>query len=186
MIHVVSFNKQTPKDAVVVNTTSRSNTWSIGLSPFFLGPVKLYGNFTANCVENGWQYSKCFSYYLDDGEPGERYFNWAKDGWSSKRANRYPMGKGIVPEYSYWDGEKLSYIEARKKIYIPLYSNAVRNTLAYKCLEDAYHNNEDLYLQDFDAHSLIPGSFKYEDLWNNPNIKVGHAYVLAMMLEKII
>jgi hypothetical protein len=26
----------------------------------------------------------------------------------------------------------------------------------------------------------------YWALWNNPNIKVGHAYVLAMMLEKLI
>ena len=186
MIHVITFNKTTPEDAAVINTTSRSNTWSIGLSPFFLGPVKLYGNYVSNNVENGWQFSKCFDYYLDNGEPGERYFKWAQDGWNSKRANRYPMGKGVAPLYSYWDGEKLSYIEARKKIYIPLYSNAVKNTLAFKCLQAAHEDYKDIYLQDFDAHNLEPGSFKYEDLWNNSNIKVGHAYVLAMMLEGLL
>ena len=37
-------------------------------------------------------------------------------------------------------------------------------------------------LLDFDSHNLSYG-IDYWALWNNPNIKVGHAYVLAMMLE---
>jgi len=40
-------------------------------------------------------------------------------------------------------------------------------------------------MHSFDSHNLSYG-IDYWALWNNPNIKVGHAYVLAMMLEKLI
>lgn len=194
MIRVVNFQHKIPEHHLsIVNTTSRSNNWSAGLSPFFLGPVDLYGGYVAKNVENAWQYSKVYEYYLeDDGSVGDRYFSWAKDGWDNHRAVRYPMGKDAAkPLYSYWDGEQMDYITARKNIYIPLYSKAVGKTSAFKKLKemylDCYFNSlETLYLLDFDAHNLMPGTFEYWDLWNNPNIKVGHGYVLAMMLEGII
>jgi hypothetical protein len=185
MIHVVNFRYSCPEDAEVINTTSRSTNWSKGLSPFFAGPVDLYSGYKSLNVENAWQYSKCYEYYLEsDGSVGERYFAWAKSGWSSTRADRYPMGKGVKPLFSFWDGQKLDYIEARKKIYIPLYARAIENTEAFLKLKALYLLvDKDLYLQDFDAHNLVPGTFDYNELVNNPNIKVGHAYVLAMLLE---
>lgn len=184
MIHVVRYNFKTPDGAVVVDATSRSSNWSRGLSPFIVGPVKLYGNYESVNFENLWQYSKLYEYYADDdGNPTDRYFKWAQDGWNSKRAERYPMGRGAKPLCSYWDGQKLGYVEARKKIYIPKYSEAVRQTEAFKQLESVYKAENSIYLKDFDAHSLAPGTFSYADLWDNPSIKVGHAYVLAMMLE---
>jgi hypothetical protein len=171
----------------IINTTSRSNTWSRGLSPFVLGPVKLYGEYTAKNVENGWQYSKVYmqhtNYKLD---PSPAYFKWAKAGWDKQYADRYPMGHGVKPLYSYWDGEKLTYVEARKRIYIPLYSTAARNTDAFKKLKQIYESEKDIWLWDFDAYNLTPGTFKYQDLIDNENSKLGHAYVLAMMLEGII
>src|SRR5579871_6339802 len=98
MIKVVTPNFKTPEYSVVVNTTSRSSNWSSGLSPFFLGPVKLYGDYVSKNVENAWQYSKTYEYYLqDDGSVGDRYFKWAQEGWNKVRADRYPMGKGVKP-----------------------------------------------------------------------------------------
>ena len=188
-LHVVNFSFACPKDideSCIVNSTSRSKNWSQGLSPFYLGPVELYDGHISQNFENLWQYSKVYEYYADDGEPGERYFKWAQDGWNAKRAERYPMGRGVKPLYSYWAGKKLDYVTARKEIYIPHYSNAVRNTSAFKKLEELYKNSETLYLQDFDAHNMKPGTFTYDELWNNPKIKVGHAYVLAMMLEGLL
>lgn len=134
---------------------------------------------------------KVYEYYLqENGKIGERYFKWAKAGWDKIAADRYPMGKGAKPLYSYWDGKTYSYIKARKKIYIPLYYKAVKDTFAFKKLKELYleclDKNEILYLRDFDAHNLEPGTYEYEDLWNNDQIKVGHAYVLAMMLENKI
>lgn len=184
MMYVIGPNNKAPEGAVVINTTSRSDNWSRELSPFFLGPVDLYGNYKSINVENAWQYSKVYEYYTDgNGNPDDRYFKWAESGWNSVRANRYPMGKGVKPLYSYWDGEKLSYVEARKRIYIPLYANAVQKTKAYEQLVKIHLENKEIYLWDFDAHGLRPGTFDYWDLWNNPNIKVGHAYVLAMLAE---
>jgi len=191
MIHVISPRYKAPTDANIINTTSRSQNWSRGLSPFVCGPVDLYDGYKSICVENAWQYSKVYGHIDhidDDGNPTEAYFKWAKAGWDSIRADRYPMGKGVAPQFTYWDGEKLGYVEARKKVYIPLYAEAVKKTEAFKKLAEIYNaipEEETLYLWDFDAHSLTPGTFDYWDLWNNPNIKVGHAYVLAMLLEKI-
>jgi hypothetical protein len=192
MIHVINFRFKVPDGSLIINTTSRSLNWSVGLSPFYCGPVDLYDGYKSINVENAWQYSKVYGHLDhidDDGNPTESYFKWAQSGWLSSRANRYPMGKGAIPKFSYWDGEKLGYVEARKKVYIPLYSSAVSKTSAYKQLVEIYENlpkDQTIYLVDFDAHSLTPGSFDYWDLWNNSNIKVGHAYVLAMMLEGLL
>lgn len=182
-IHVIGPQNKPPNEIEIINTTSRSDTWSRGLSPFFCGPVALYDGYVAQNVENGWQYSKVYEYYTNDGEPNEDYFKWAQNGWKSGRANRYPMGKGIVPLYSYWAGKKLSYVEARKQIYIPLYAGAVQKTSAFQKLKSIYEEGHDICLWDFDAHGLAPGTFDYWDLVNNEKIKVGHAYVLGMLLE---
>lgn len=187
MIHVIGPTFTPSEGVIIINTTSRSDNWSRSLSPFFLGPIDLYLDYKSINMENAWQYSKCYEYYLEeDNSVGERYFQWAQEGWSAIKAHRYPMGKEAKPLFSYWDGDQLSYVEARKKIYLPLYSQAVQKTYAYKKLVQEYKSNSDIYLWDFDAHSLTPGTFDYWDLWNNPNIKVGHAYVLAMLLEGII
>lgn len=184
MIYIIGPHNKHPDGISVINTTSRSDTWSRGLSPFFCGPVELYDGYVSQNVENAWQYSKVYAYYTDDSDnPDERYFKWAQDGWNSIRAHRYPMGKGITPLYSYWAGKKLSYIEARKKIYIPLYFNAVQKTFAFQKLKCLYEECQDICLWDFDAHGLEPGTFDYWELANNEKTKFGHAYVLAMMLE---
>ena len=57
---------------------------------------------------------------------------------------------------------------------------------AFSELKELSQSNVDIWLKDFDAHNLQPGTFTYEELWNNPKIKVGHAYVLAMLLEGVL
>jgi len=173
-----------PEGVEVINTTSRSNTWSRGLSPFFLGPVDLYNGYKSINVENAWQYSKVYEYYLEeDDSVGDRYFRWAQDGWNSVRAQRYPMGREAKPLYSYWDGEKLSYVEARKKIYIPLYAKAVQKSFAFQKLKKIYEENQDLYLWDIDGYNHKALELTYEQVVNDPNRKMGHAFVIGMLLE---
>src|SRR5437868_3205954 len=112
MIYVIGPYDKLPihLQSKILNTTSRSDNWGRGFSPFFLGPIDLYGGHVSKNMENAWQYAKVYEYYLEeDGSIGERYFNWAKDGWNAQRAHRYPMGKEAKPLYSYWDGEKLTY-----------------------------------------------------------------------------
>lgn len=180
MIHVCNPRQ---KYTDYINTTSRSTNWSRGLSPFFLGPVSLYGLYVARNVENAWQFAKVYPAHARDGEPTQAYFEWANKGWKNSYAHRYPMGKGAKPLYSYWNGQKLSYVEARKRIYAPLYAQAVEKSEAWQQLKDEYEQKGELWLWDFDGYDHRQLGMTYEEVLNHPTKKMGHAFVLAMMLE---
>lgn len=107
MIFVCGPKDKVPTNANVINVTSHSKDFGVGLSPFHLGPVDLYNGYVSLNVENAWQYCKVYKIHTKDKEPTEEYFQWAIRGWKNARAIRYPMGKGSIPEYSYWDGKNL-------------------------------------------------------------------------------
>jgi hypothetical protein len=160
-----------PKDKYAINTTSSSTSWTMDLSPFYLGPVDLYHDFVSKNVENAWQYSKVYKKHLDaDGNLTNEYWKWAATGWDKEYADRYPMGKGATPEFCLWDGEKLGYIEARKKVYIPLYQHQYKQT-------------GNLVLFDFDGYDHDALGMSMEDVINCETKKMGHAFVLKMLLE---
>lgn len=167
-----------------INTTSRSKNWSRGLSPFVLGPIECCAGIMARNVENAWQYSKVYKCHTkEDGSPSLDYFKWAKAGWLDPMAHRYPMGKGVIPEYSYWNGKKLTYVQARKEIYVPLYSKAVADTPAFAKLKDLYEEQEELWLWDFDGYDHRKLGMDLNEVLDCAEKKMGHAFVLAMMLE---
>ena len=182
------YEKPTDPNGVYVNTTSRSSeSWSLQLSPFYLGPCDLYEGVIAKKMENAWQYSKVYDCHIDaDGDPTTEYFEWAVKGWNSNYAQRYPMSKGAIPKYSYWNGHKLDYIAARKHIYVPLYANSVIKTDAYNKLQDIVNSGKNLYLLDFDAYRHRDKNMCLTDVLNNSDKKMGHAFVLMMLLENDI
>jgi hypothetical protein len=137
-------------------------------------------------VENAWQYAKVYEQHARDGEPTEEYWRWARAGWADQRAQRYPMGRGAKPLYSLWDGQKFSYVEARKKIYIPVYSGAVRGTLAFAVLSTCYKERGEITLWDYDGYDHRKLGMTYDDVVNSETKKCGHGFVLAMMLEGLI
>lgn len=171
----------------VINTTSRSSgrdAWSRGLSPFHIGPVQLYDGAAAYNVENAWQFAKVYPVHVDKEEnPTQEYFDWAREGWRTRRAIRYPMGKGAVPLYSWWAGEKLSYVDARKKIYVPLYTKAVVDTKAFAKLRELHEKLDEIWLWDFDGYDHVELGMTLKEVLNDPTRKMGHAFVLAMILE---
>ena len=167
-----------------INTTSRSKNWTRELSPFFLGPIELYDGHVSRNMENAWQYSKVYPEHADDNGPTEDYWAWAENGWSKGWAERYPMGKGKKPLYSYWDGDHLEYVEARKRIYAPLYARAVEETDAFKKLKELHAAGEDILLWDFDVYDHRKEGRSYAEVINDPKRKCGHGFVLAMMLEE--
>ena len=183
MITVVG--PQQPKDlqASAINTTSRSDTWSRGLSPFFVGPIELYDGRVAANMENAWQFTKVYPVHVEDDQVLQLYWDWAEKGWASNRACRYPMGKGAKPVFSLWDGERLTYVEARKKIYIPCYAKAVAKTSAFQQLKEMYESFGQISLWDFDAYDHRAMGMSWRDVVNSSERKMGHAFVLAMMLD---
>ncbi|MHA2426995.1 MAG: DUF6939 family protein [Candidatus Hermodarchaeia archaeon] len=188
MIYTVRYNAKIPEDAIAVDPTSRSKGWDRGLSPFFVGPVDLCNGFVSQNFENAWQFCKVYKQHVGpDGEPTDEYWEWAKKGWEDSWAHRYPMGRGAIPEYSQWLGEKLGYIAARKRIYIPVYSTAVKKTKAYNRLmevaKQAEDQGKDLYIRDFDGYNNKELGMSYDDVINCESRKMGHGFVLAMLLD---
>lgn len=171
------------EEDIVVDTTSSGGKWS-GLSPFIIGPCKLYNGFESKNMENAWQFSKCYLEDTENNEPTEKYWQWAKIGWNDKRAHRYPKGKGRKPLYSLWNGKKLDYIQARKSIYVPLYAQAVQKTESYNKLKFEYYREKGiLYLRDWDGWRMEKYGMKnLTEVLNEPNRKMGHAFVLHMLL----
>ena len=175
------------KGTVVVSTVSKSTGWEKGLSPFILGPCNLYKHkgkmLVSQNMENAWQYSKCYKPHANDDldNVDKTWWIWAKAGWQRTAAIRYPMGKGASPLFSYWDKRILSYVEARKVIYGPLYSHAVLTTTAWAKLKELYKTSRKIVLLDFDARDTDE---TLSDVLNNPNKKMGHAFVLSMLLQK--
>lgn len=181
-VHVVTLWAPVPADALVINTTSRSRNWSRGLSPMILGPVVVDG-LTACNVENGWQYSKVYAQHWNENaqSPTDEWYRWREVGFTTPRGIRYPMGKGAKPVCSWLHGKSLGYIQARKQIYIPRYAEAVRNTEAFDTLYRLYEDAGEIYLQDFDAYDR--GTRTWPEIIDNPKRTMGHAFVLAMLLE---
>jgi len=189
-VHIINFRELklvNPAVEDVVLAVSKGNGWERGLSPFFVGPCSLYDGHVSKNVENGWQFTKIYKEHLDGDEISQRYWDWAKSGWSDTFAHRYPMGKGAIPEFSLWKGERLGYIDARKKIYIPLYRKAVIETYAFKMLKQKYEAykkmDKDLFLVDYDAYMHKKLDMSYEGVVNRKDKKMGHAFVLGMLLE---
>jgi len=184
VIHVLFKFAKNPYGGTEVDVTSNSGFWS-DLSPFLLNASK-YG---ALVFENLWQYSKVYKKFIMpiDGYPDASWHKWRDTGFANPRAVRYPMGKGAKPEYLLWEDEKLSYVEARKRVYAPIYAELVAQTGGYGVLQSLYEScladNEPLVLRDFDAYDHIAMGRSLRDVINDPDRKCGHGFVLAMMLQ---
>lgn len=156
------------------------------LSPMLLGPVPLYGGMWSRNMENAWQYAKVYPQFA--GANIGLYFRWAQTGWDSQRAERYPLGKGARPVHSLWAGDELDYIAARRRIYIPLYAQAVRmhELYLFHALREQAYAGSGLVIGDFDAYDHRALGYSWDDVINDPERKMGHGFVLAMMIEGVL
>lgn len=187
-VYVYGRGDKLPDDIVTFNVTSRSKSdMFCSLSPFYLGPVQVepLGDgkaYECKVFENAWQHLKQYPQHLDD----EAYLVWAMAGFKDAVARRFPMGRGAAPMHSLWKGEKLGYIEARMKVYAPLYAAAVESNpkarQALQCLKDLYESGENIALFDFDGYNYIHNHVTLESVMYNKKRKMGHAFVLAMMI----
>lgn len=183
---VISMREKAPDDFEVINTTTRDKDWyGKELSPFHLTNISLYNGLISKNMENAWQYSKVYSQHVDsDNNPTQDYFDWAQQGWNASRAERYPMGKGSKPLYSFWNGRKLEYIEARKQIYFPLYARAVVKTNAFKEIKARVIAGDKIALLDFDGYNHLNLNMNFYDVINSESKRAGHAFVIYGLIQR--
>lgn len=165
------------EDYVVVDVTSRVTrdkafmhmhpTFAKDVSPFFVGPIVSPDGITAHIFEHYWQASKVFPCHLDDkGNIKDEYWKWREDWFkkpkvTDKTASRRPHSLlgyndsdclfSVYFNNGTW--ERLSYVEARKKIYISDYAKYVVKTDAFKWLKSLYEQGKKIAIVDFDGYN---------------------------------
>jgi hypothetical protein len=178
----------------IINTCSTGSDPVLrrDLSPFFLGPCVLSDGRTAKNVENAWQFSKVYAAHADaDGEPTDEWYGWARAGMGDNKAHRFPMGRGAKPLYAYGgrtagdDDDRAvrwGYVESRYRIYAPLYAEAVVGTEGYARVERLLREHGKVTLLDFDGWDNEKVGLALTEVFYYPWRKMGHAFVLAMLL----
>ena len=124
------------EDRIIIDLTSRNpdRNFSRQVSPFYVGPVTGPDGARANNLELFWQSAKVFPHHDNGGQPNEEYFKYREKMYHSlpgeiqKTQLRHPYREfGYEPDdmlyWPFWNEEKgvyepLSYLAARKKVYV--------------------------------------------------------------------
>lgn len=175
----IPYGTKMSSEFFVVNVTSRAKS---PFSPYLL--------VTSNgIVENIWQFSKVYPVHVDaKGDIKDDWYEWRTKGLENDRAVKNPMGKGAKPLFFMWQNKRLSYVEARKAIYIPVYSQAVLANVKNKFDEllewwkFLCGDSRDLYLRDFDGYDRHKLNMSIDDVINCTEKHMGHSFVLEKMI----
>lgn len=201
----------------VYDTTSGG--YHADLSPMILGPVHVDGQLFALNIEDGWQGCKVWSFHMrghfdeksktlwkdepnkakhpiesDDWIP--EWEKWSKHIRLSGEAKRHRAKADPnavnpnVPLFSYFQGQRLDYVSARKQMYIPWYAELVQKTESFQYLKVRFQAGTSLILLDPDGQPR-------DQLWihqdvhsltsriNEFSLIFGHGFVLAAVLMEI-
>lgn len=154
---------------IIIDVTSRNSDKEFAnqLSPFYVGPVTGPDGATCDSLEVFWQVGKVFPHHDNNGQPSDEYFAYREKMYSAdeseipKSEKRHPYHKfGYEADdmlyWAYWNEEKgeyerLSYLEARKKVYVPEYAKLVANSDAFASLKKLVDEGKKIALLDFDG-----------------------------------
>lgn len=102
--------------------------------------------------------------HFQDGKLTDEYFAWRQKGFENPEPVRYPNSyhgkreslfslKRVKEDMTEEDiqKKKLTYIEARKKIYLPLYSKLVRKEKIFDKLKEKLENGTNLLIVEVDG-----------------------------------
>jgi hypothetical protein len=191
-----------------VNVCSGAPGQNKQLSPMLLGPItakkhgwtdedhgeKLYGvkrPFHARNLENMWQSSKVWEGEEDSTTkmPGKAWYERRQRLWRDTKGHRWvkkgkdASGNRNIALYQMWGARKLSYLEARRHIYCPIYSELVQQTDAYKKLEQRLQKGENLLLLGFDGYPQ--GQRTWKECFEDISKPFGHEQTLACLLQGV-
>lgn len=108
------------------------------------------------------------------------------------RLRRRAGRASAAPAYAWWEGQRLGYIEARKRIYVPAYARLARRTPAFAALSAMVAAGENVLIVNLDGPPL--GAYPdgreasadtMRDAINDPGHPFGHGYVVAAMLAQL-
>ena len=180
-------------DRVVIDLTSRNpdKEFARQVSPFYVGKVVGPDGATAPNLEVFWQIGKVFEHHDNNGRPNDAYFAYREKMYSAKLGEipkpvmRHPYKEFgyTADDMLYWayyntergEYERLSYLEARKKVYVPEYAKLVANSDAMKWMKSLLDQGKKIALLDFDG-------FNY---YSDEAMKIRYrAYLLKCRNEK--
>ncbi len=192
-IHVCGPKDEVPDGALKLSVASPSPVLNPGgwkdlwlLSPFSVveGGVAVPGldDIRSQTVENAWQFLKVWQ---DEG-------GWQRDeameAFRSTCAIRFPRGKGKKAIGSYWgkDDSVISYVEARRVIYVPCYLEMLEREDRAVLIERLRRSamEQPVYIWDFDSYDItrcgmkaIPEAIEYEPR------PFAHAFIVALAVK---
>lgn len=171
-----------------VDVTSHSTSKGLQLSPFKLGPVPLDDGTTALNLENLWQFSGVYEEHWDSVNecPLPEWYAWRDAGYANPLPHRYPMGKGVRPVCTWWDGEALDSFQTRQHLHTPTYIDSAKETGAWRWLLRELKRGKRVVLRDFDTFDTVAEGITLEAALADPNRKVGHGMILAAELERCL
>lgn len=188
-VHVMPYSHSydaSDYDLVCRPLSTSKNPDERSLSPFFLTPNLALSPFKGasrefHCVENLWQYSKVyggeFGHVDHEGKLTLKFYAWWERGAAETVARRYPAGKGRKPLFSVHGKLRLSYLSARKAIYVPQYAAAIKDVDMFHFLRKEYRKGARILLLEYDARN-IKNNMSFAELVDDPSFKMGHSYVL--------
>lgn len=117
--------------------------------------------------------------------PNRTFFHRRSKIWRDPKAHRWIKRGGNknknIPRYIYWRGEKLTYLQARQKIYCPIYASLVIKTQAYRHLKSMIDMGHNLLLIGYDGYDR--GDRTHMQCFLDTSRPYGHEMVLAAMLD---
>jgi len=144
---------------------------------------KGYWNF-----ESYWQSGKVF-----EDIPMEKTKKWWKELKEAKR--RYPKSKGKKVLYALFDNneEKMDYVTSRKKIYVPEYSELIRNKEMLLHWKECLSKGQSITIYDFDGPRIGTNDVSCAELTkelliekiNNTDYPFGHGYIVGALIAGI-
>jgi hypothetical protein len=171
---------------LLTDVSRNSTSWTRLLSPEHLGPVNLYACYKAATVENGYQYTKVFNENIGAlGLPTKEYIDWAEKGWKSTKVDEILKEK--EPLFYYWHGKKYNKLDARRFIFIPLYTQVVmQDDSALERLKRQYYKKDKkIVLYDDSGYDSDALGMSYQDVIKSER-PFSHAFILAWLLKTTV
>lgn len=116
--------------------------------------------------------------------PNSEWFSRRAKYWADpvphRRIKRGTGENNDNPMYCWWLGEAMPYVEARCKMYIPMYADLASKTPAFKALKKLVEDGNDVLLIGYDGYEVEKPLIEY---LRDPSVRFGHELVLAAMLR---